>query len=190
MTHECKCTWSSPSGKPSDGWCTVGSSYYRALLLLLKWLTPSFFFLSPPKITVLSYRPVEFSSKTLPPLPHSLRGTREGLRVFPVVLLYEVSVTRLSRENERTLDLHTPTSPCRRDPKVWQILILSFYNLMYKSQRHTCLILGCLFVSSLYFDPPENRKGKATYDVLRAPWFACITYCSRNVLRSCRKFMY
>lgn len=115
MTHECKCTWSSPSGEPSDGWCTVESSYYRALLLLLKWLTPSFFFLFPPQITVLSYRPVEFSSKTLPLLPHSLQGTREGLRVFPVVLLYEVSLARLSRENKRTLDLHTPTSresPC------------------------------------------------------------------------------
>lgn len=123
----------------------------------------SLLFLSvPPQITVLSYRPVEFSSKTLPPLPHSLRGTREGLRVFPGVLLYEVSVARLSREDERTLDLHTPTSresPCGRDPKMWQISILSFCNLMYKSQRHTCLILGCLFVSSLYFDPPENRKG-------------------------------
>lgn len=143
----------------------------------------------PPQITVLSYRPVEFSSKTLPPLPHSLRGTREGLRVFPGVLLYEGSVARLSRENQRTLDLHTPTSresPCRRHPKMWQISILSFYNLMYKSQRHTCLILGCLFVSSLYFDPPDNRKGKLHMTVLGAPWFACITYCSRNVLRSCR----
>lgn len=55
---ECKCILTARSAKLY--------LYYRALLL--SWSGSLTLFL----ITVLSYQPVEFSRKTLPPLPHSL----------------------------------------------------------------------------------------------------------------------
>lgn len=134
MTHECKCTWSSPSGKPSDGWCTVESSYYRALLLLLKWLTPSFFFHPPPPPfkSLCFHTGLLNLAARLFLLSHTRSEEPEKGSVFSQACF----CTRF-----QSLDFHGKTkehlistrphreSPRRRDPKMWQTSILSFYKL-------------------------------------------------------------
>lgn len=100
MTNECKCNSTAPIAK------IVKSVAYSLVVVLscsasahevagLKNGSLTLFL-----ITVLSYQPVEFSRRTLPPLPLSGdRGTEESggvcLCIFSVVPLFDFSITRL-----------------------------------------------------------------------------------------------
>lgn len=64
------------------------------------------------KITVLSYQSVEFSSKTLPPLPHSLSGGPEDGSVFSQVYL-SMSFQSFHREMKEYLISTRPQQEIR-----------------------------------------------------------------------------
>lgn len=114
--------------QPSARWCTAAP--LCALALLLAPLPLS-------EITVLSYRSVEFSSRTLPPLSHSLSGGPEKGSVFSPQVYPRVRFSSRSTFTGGTKELLIARS--ERFAMLTQISILSFYKLDVQITRKRLL---------------------------------------------------
>lgn len=69
---------------------------------------------------------------------------------------------------------------------LWWILTLTFYLVWIQiSTTRLAWVLSVYFVFPIFFSPQEHQH-KTKYEALKAPQCACITYCCRNVLWSCR----